>query len=100
MFGTKRSAIQEVLDYCLDFILPGSIYMHSLIQCLEHGLELNKNYLGFGSFLLLDGEDIAEDELTRIKTLAPTKPPVREDYANSLEFLKAKLRYTAAGGKL
>ena len=96
MFALKLSTIEEVKDFCLESIMPGSIFLHKLIEVLNHGIELNKSYLGY---TILDTDTLnnkESEELAILIAKAPEKEPTREDYTNSVEYLKAKLRYQVA----
>ena len=94
MFKYKLSQIEEVKEYCLANIEPGSIYSHALYSTLEKGIDLNKGYLGY---TLLDISNIGNnEELAILVAKAPEEEPVRTDYTSSVEFLKAKLRYNTA----
>jgi len=94
MFSYKVTEIEEVRDYCYASIMAGSIYMHKLIEILNHGIELNKNYLGY---TILDTND--PSSLDIILATAPESPPRPEDYDNKLDLLKARLKYSIALGQ-
>jgi hypothetical protein len=91
MFSYKVTEIEEVRDYCYASILPGSIYMHKLIEVLQHGIELNRNYLGY---TILDTN--TPSDLDIILATAPTAPPRAEDYPDKMALLKAKIKYSIA----
>ena len=96
MFALKLSSIEEVKDFCLENIMPGSIYLHKLVETLNNGIELNKSYLGY---TILDTTAIGSQESEEIAILvakAPEKKPEPEDYTSRIEYIKAKLRYQVA----
>ena len=94
MFKYKIPEIEEVRDYCLAYIEPGSIYSYALHKVLEQGMQLNKSYLGY---TLLDTASLgSSSELAILAAKAPEELPLAQDYATSTEFLKAKLRYNVA----
>lgn len=100
MFATKLEEITELKEYCESNIAPGSIHYHTLMEVLREGVRRHTGFLGYH---ILDAEGTDEQtkaaelvtnaELESIASRATDEPPKKEDYPNSMEFLKAKLAY-------
>jgi hypothetical protein len=101
MFSTPLSELKEVKSYCEASIEPGSIHFHKLMEVLREGITRHTNYLGMAPEVLgykLIPVDTTKQELAVeiIKTNAPTSPPVRESYSDTMSFIRAKLAFAVA----
>jgi hypothetical protein len=110
MFNISLELIKEIKDYCECNIDCDSIHFHTLSQVLREGIHRHTNYLGGGSLalgytLLTEGtktpeEKIREErnkaELEQIALQATDSPPQKEDYPDSLSYIKARLAYRVA----
>lgn len=116
MFNTPLALLRELKDFIECNIEVGSIHFHTLSEVLVGGIAKHTDYLG-GSSLALgysllpslddstgetlkperpkisEAETKAAADLALIIANAPKELPKREDYASSLEFIKAKLAY-------
>ena len=106
MFNTPLADIKEIKDYCECNIPLGSIHSHKLFEVLKEGISRHVDYLGMSElslgYTLLDSEGNAvtdtrgKDSVNNIVSSAPEALPVREEYPDSLSFLKAKIAYKIA----
>lgn len=108
MFNTPLELIKEVKDYCENNIEAGSIHFHELTKALNAAIINHEDYLGasFNTTYTLESLDGIEDSsapiknkemlslLTSLKAKAPTTEPIRSNYANLADYIKAKLAYS------
>lgn len=126
MFNTPLDLLKEIKDYCECNIDVGTIHFHALSKLLKAGIARHIDYLG-GSSLALgytllpnltveakdnagipkiadsytsEGELKNQAELAAIAAKAPASAPKKEDYPDSLSFLKARLAYRLKATKL
>jgi hypothetical protein len=108
MFNTPLLLIREVQEYCFANIEAGSVHFHTLCEILKEGASRHVDYLGGSSlalgYTLLDTKDALNKEgdlkttaeLAAIASRSTPEAPVREDYQDSLSYLKARLSYKVA----
>ena len=114
MFATPLADLKELKDYCECNLEVGSIHFHSLMEVIQAGIHKHVDYLGGSSLALgytlldvtphaeqgghafLQAEKKNKDALAKVISNAPTSYPKKEDYASSVDFLRAKLAYRAA----
>jgi hypothetical protein len=106
MFETPLALLKEIKEHIELNIEVGSIHFHTLYAVINEGIDKHKDYLGGSSlgYTILPTLDSIRDEPAQkgLAALAVTianaskVAPVREDYPNSLAFLKARLAYKTA----
>lgn len=106
MFNTPLVLLKEIREHIELNIEVGSIHFHTLYEVINTGISNHEDYLGGSSLgytllpsLVSPRGEAAQKGLAELAALiakAPDKPPVKEDYTSSLDFLKARLAYKVA----
>lgn len=97
----------EMMEHCYCEIPQGTIRSHALFSILRGAMERQKNYLGFDldtskpKFTFLSDEPAKTDDIETVNLrvmigTAPSKEPLRVEYASNFMFLKAKLAWEYA----
>lgn len=118
-FTIPRTDLEECIEHCEENIDPGSIYHHKLLSVLREAKSYLAGFLGdisgLGSskkrvpiwnfpgapagaeYQDTDNEqDVFAANLDVIVASAPTTIPVRGMFVNNMEYLKAKIKWSAA----
>lgn len=117
-FTIPRADLEECIDHCQENIDPGSIYHHKLLTILREAKSYLAGFLGDISGLAgsakkrvpiwnfpgqepgapesQDEEDVFAANLDVVVASAPATIPVRGMFATNMQYLMAKIKWSAA----
>jgi len=104
MFATPLPLLKEIKDYCECNIDIGSVHFYTLMKVLKAGVARHLDYLGLDASLargytLLPSLSKKEADtknaasISSILSSAPQEEPLRIDYPDAGDFIRAKLAY-------
>ena len=99
IFSIPANDLQELIDWCEEYISHGSIYSHALMTLLRIGRKKQSDYLNLGDFsiTILDA-DASVEQANKLAMIAaaPDTEPTPNQYPNKLAYIKAKARWELA----
>lgn len=125
-FSVPKIELLDVIEHCENNIEPGSIHFHKLMEVLKETRQYLEGFLGelnspkqtnrgnrlalwnfapdaphdLGSYNHPNEVDVFTENIQAIINSAPIKEPSRNDYNSSLEFIKAKIKWSTAQAAL
>jgi hypothetical protein len=120
-FTVPKIELLDVIEHCENNIEPGSIHFHKLMEVLKDTRAYLEGFLGeinspkqtnrhnrleLWNFApdaprndgssISGNDDVFTENIQAIINSAPAKEPIRSEFTSSLEYIKAKIKYSTA----